>query len=292
MFRGQVTHMQMRERVAIIAALIMGAGMTGGVLHAQQAEVGLVLSSDDRRSGCGTCPWSQTVELLSRRVVVLRRLRERRRVSLLLDGGGALFGGGTREQGAKVIKLFNHMGYTAINLSPVDFRLGKQATLALVKQAKFRVLSANLLDAASGKRLVQPYLLRGKTAIVGLSQRPAGLAHLAHLREQLAGVRIGSPDTALKALLPELRQQGAKRVLVLYHGSAAGAIALRRRWGGKLDAILVGGARRDYLPMDGRPPLIAAGRYGAGLTVASLAWNEKSKKNRVRVVYDSPPKKP
>ena len=41
-----------------------------------------------------------------------------------------------------------------------DFRRGKAATLVLLQDAQFAVLSANLLDADTGQPLVQPYVIK------------------------------------------------------------------------------------------------------------------------------------
>jgi hypothetical protein len=76
-----------------------------------------------------------------------------------MDAGNALFGAESLEsQGRVILAAYNALGYDAVNLSYRDFRRGKAATLALVQDAQFAVLSANLLDTDMGQPFVQPYI--------------------------------------------------------------------------------------------------------------------------------------
>ena len=79
-----------------------------------------------------------------------------------------------------IIAAYNALGYDAVNLSHHDFWFGKATTLALLKDAKFAVISANLLDDKRDEPLVRPFTVKEiggqRIAIVGVAQRlPASI---------------------------------------------------------------------------------------------------------------------
>ena len=129
-----------------------------------------------------------------------------------------------------------------------DFRRGKAATLVLLQDAQFAVLSANLLDADTGQPLVQPYVIKQvahqRIVLIGLIQSPAGLAYLPHLKEQLTGIRIHSPLEALSQWLPKAQAE-SDRVILLYYGTLTGLQPIREGFGNAFAAILVGGSRPE-----------------------------------------------
>jgi len=164
-----------------------------------------------------------------------------------------------------IVAAYNALGYDALNLAYCDFRLGKQQTLALVGQAKFAVVSANLLDAQTNAPLTKPYCVvtrpDGKVAIVGVTERPAGLDILPHLRRQFAGIRIQPPVDALGQWLPKARAE-SDRVILLYYGSSSGLQAIQQKFGDQLAAIVVGGFRPEDPSPATAPPLVGARKVG------------------------------
>jgi 2',3'-cyclic-nucleotide 2'-phosphodiesterase (5'-nucleotidase family) len=82
-----------------------------------------------------------------------------------VDASNALFGAESlASQGRVVVAAYQVLGYDAVNLSYRDFRRGKAATLALLQDAQFATLSANVLDADTGQPLVQPYIIKQMAA--------------------------------------------------------------------------------------------------------------------------------
>jgi hypothetical protein len=120
-------------------------------------------------------------------------------------------------------------------------------------------------------------------AFLGATEVPAGLEFLPHLKSQLAGVRLDPPAEAIAEWLPEAKAQ-ADRVALLYYGSAAGVRAIRERFGGELDAILVGGLRPEQLPAGADPPLAASTELGRHVTRVVLAGEGSGKVAEVAVI--------
>jgi hypothetical protein len=185
---------------------------------------------------------------------------------LLVDAGNSLVGPESIESGGRVIvAAYDTLGYDAVNLSYRDFRLGKAATLALVRAARFSVVSANLLDETSGRLVAAPFVVKRAGAIriafVGLTELPAGVGNLEHVQAQLAGLRVRPPTDALREWLPRAEGE-SDRVALLFYGSANGLDAVSREFGARLAAILVGGLRPGDLPQRTSPPTAATTERG------------------------------
>ena len=93
--------------------------------------------------------------------------RESRLPVLLLDGGSLLFRPGHYDPGqtaqagivaTALVDSYNLMAYDAVGVSSRDLAGGVAFLLELQARAKFAWLSANLLDARSGRPLFRPYL--------------------------------------------------------------------------------------------------------------------------------------
>jgi hypothetical protein len=259
-----------------------------------QAGQGLALSLTADTEGhigpCRECPFHPGLGGLTRRATSLAQLRKEQPNLLLVDAGNALIGSESLEsKGRVIVAAYNGMGYDAVNLCHRDFWFGKAATLAVLKEAKFAVLSANFLDEASGELLAQPYVVknvngpltppfpperrgggeRGRIALVGVAEPPAGRDFLPHLKEHLAGIRIEPPAEALAKWLPKAKGE-ADQIILLYYGSAGGLAPIREKFSNDLTAILVGGIRPEHLPEDTKPPLIGTSNHGRHLAQVTI----------------------
>jgi hypothetical protein len=135
-------------------------------------------------------------------------------------------------------------------------------------------VSANLLDAQTNAPLAKPYCVvtrsDGKVAIVGVTERPAGLDILPHLRRQFAGIRIEPPVDALGQWLPKAKAE-SDRVILLYYGSSSGLQPIQQKFGDQLAAIVVGGFRPDNLSPAAAPPLVGAEEHGKSVARLTLS---------------------
>jgi 2',3'-cyclic-nucleotide 2'-phosphodiesterase (5'-nucleotidase family) len=223
---------------------------------------------------CQSCPGHPGLGGLVRRATLVDRMRRENPSTLLLDAGNALFGAESLDShGRVIVAAYDALGYDAVNLSYRDFRLGKAATLDLLNRVKFAALSSNLVDEATGTPLVRPYVVKTvegrRIALVGVTDAPAGLGILPHLKEQLDGVRIQPPSEALATWLPKARAE-SDRVILLYYGSAAGVERIRERFADQIDLILVGGSRPEELPAGTKPPVVATSQHGRHLARVML----------------------
>ena len=258
----------------IVAVVLAGWTLSGPGATTQGALAVLFTADTEGHAGpCDACPHGRGLGGLDRRAGLVAKQRQGGPV-LLLDGGNALFGnddsGAGPLGGARLVaQAYAKTGYDAVNLSYRDFRAGKDATLKLIQEAGLTAVSANLVDDA-GRPVAKPYVVidRGgeKVAVLGVTEPPRGLEFLPHLKQQLAGLRVDPPAAALKAQLPKAKAEAA-RVIVLYHGSAAGLEPVRAEAAaGGAEAVLVGGVRPESLPPSATPPIAGAAEHGKYVT--------------------------
>jgi hypothetical protein len=254
----------------------MGALLVTALVQVAWGQAHLAFTADTQGhvGPCQSCPGARGLGSLARRQTMLAQLRQREPGLLLLDAGDALFGDESLPSGGKVIAAaYDALGYDAVNISYRDFRLGKAGTLSALQGAKFTPISANLLDADTGKPLFQPYVIKQaggmKIAIVGATESPAALAVLPELGKQLAGIKIQAPADALAVVLPKAHAE-AGRVVLLFYGSPAGVAPIRKQFGSAVDVILMGGAQPGELPAGGTPLVVATSSHGRQVADVTL----------------------
>jgi 2',3'-cyclic-nucleotide 2'-phosphodiesterase (5'-nucleotidase family) len=230
---------------------------------------GLTADTEGHVGPCRECPFHPGLGGLTRRATSLAQLRKEESSLLLLDAGNAFIGSESlASKGQVMVAAYNALDYDAVNLCHRDFWFGKAETLALLKDAKFAAISANLLDEDNSEPLVRPYIVkeigRQRIAILGVAQAPAGIDFLPHLKEHLAGIRIQPPAEALAKWLPKAKAE-SDQIILLYYGSLSGLQPIQERFGGDFTAILVGGIRPEQLPEDAKPPLIGTSNHGRHL---------------------------
>lgn len=230
---------------------------------------------------CTACPSHPGLGGLARRASLLAELRRANPQLLLLDAGNALLGADSViSEGRALVGAYNSLRYDVVHLTPRDLWLGKRPTLDLLAGATFDVVSANLLDEATGEPLAKPFAIRTvgarRIAVIGVSEPPAGAGILPHVTRAMAGVRVEKPVDALAHWLPQAQSKAAARnagaapddganapaVILLYYGSPRGLRAIRERFGQDLTVILVGGARPERLPTEGHPPVVGTDEHG------------------------------
>ena len=206
---------------------------------------------------------------IARRATVVAEARKAGDV-LLLDGGNALFGDDSAASGGRVVAAaYAKLAYDAVGVSFRDFRLGKAHTVEVLRDLP--ATSANLLDAASGKPLFQPFVVKTvagrKVAVVSVTELPAALDDLPHLSRQLKGITVAPAADALGQVLPQARSQ-ADAVVLMYYGPSTRLRAVVERFGKDVACVLAGGVRPEALPVDSKPPV--AGTVSRGRTLAKL----------------------
>jgi 2',3'-cyclic-nucleotide 2'-phosphodiesterase (5'-nucleotidase family) len=287
---GPCTHPARRAASGfVLVGLIAAAAACGS------RDVDLLLTADTegRIRACESCSTAGGLGELSRRASAVGHLRSSRASSLLVDAGNFLIGPDSLDSGGRVIAAaYSRLGYDAVNLSYRDFRLGKSSTLEVLRAGSFSVVSANVVDDATGRPVAEPFVVKRAGAVrvgfLGLTELPPGVERLEHIATQLAGLRVRPPAEALAEWLPKARAASDVTVL-LFHGSAEGLAAVRSKFGGQLSAILVGGLRPADLPDPANPPVVAVGEGGTDVMAIRLPASGRTEVRRVPVDGRFPP---
>jgi 2',3'-cyclic-nucleotide 2'-phosphodiesterase (5'-nucleotidase family) len=264
----------------LVAALVSGCA---------PGEVVLLFTADAEGAihACSSCSADNGLGDLARRSTAVAAERRRQPATMLADAGNFLIGPDSIGSGGRVMaEAYRQLGYNVVNVSFREFRLGRTKTVSVLATSGLRAVSANLIDEATGKRLFPAYVTVGsgglRTAFIGLTELPAGVEGVEHIRTQLAGVRIRPPREALAEWLPKARAE-ADRVVVLFYGDAAGLDAVRREANSRVAVILVGGLRASDVPTGGSPLVVATADLGKQLTRVTLPRSGPAGVSRIDV---------
>ncbi len=129
---------------------------------------------------CG-CPEGGDNGGLPRRSHYFKTVKEEAKNLLILDGGDALIISyfsqpsereKARKRAAFVLRLYEALGYRAVNIGDTDLGLGIEYLTNLQRNSKMTFLSANLKDKKTEKPVFKPYLIEEiediKIGILGL----------------------------------------------------------------------------------------------------------------------------
>jgi 5'-nucleotidase len=130
---------------------------------------------------CGTCPETGDNGGLARRSFYINPVRKEAKNLLILDGGDALvlsfFGreserGKARRRAGVVLKIYERIGYDALNIGDTDLGLGVECLRSLQKSSKIPFLSANLKDKKTERPIFKSHLVKEvdgmRIGIIGL----------------------------------------------------------------------------------------------------------------------------
>ena len=277
--------------VCVVTALSVAVGTRAAPADLESG-ISLLFTADTEGhvGPCVQCPMHAGDGGLARRATALAKARSGGLRPLLLDAGNFLFGFDSFESDGKVIiTAYNALQYDAVNLSYRDFHSGKARTLELIQSSKVNFLSANLVDESTGKLLAPPFIVKEsgglKVGLIGLTQPPAGVAALPHMKRQLAGITFRAPADALAEWLPKAAAE-SPRVILLYYGPATGLRDIRDRFGKQLLAIVVGGISQEQFPTDTLTTTLGAEEHGRSLTSVRISGDEKPRFEIARIPLD------
>jgi 5'-nucleotidase/UDP-sugar diphosphatase len=204
---------------------------------------------------------------VARRATKIDEIRaESERPVLVLDSGNTIFGQAlaVQTQGQVIVESMSAMGYDAMTVGQSDLSFGLDVLLQRAQEADFAFLSCNLVNRASGQRLLDPYVVLERDGvrlgILGVTEPEA--ASLAVVTEQVAVI---DPIEALREYLPGVREK-SDVVVVLSHLGVDEDRHLARVFPG-ID-IIVGGRSRSLLAepeTEGNVVIVQAGYGGEWL---------------------------
>lgn len=136
---------------------------------------------------------------------------------LRVDAGDALQGVQDFEimEYERILEAFGQMDFRALNIGAREAELSAAVLRRIQSKTGAPLVSANLFSAESGKTILPPFI---KTEVGGKTVILTGILHPDSIDPtQLGeGLRLESPELALKALLPDLRQQCDLLVLLAF----------------------------------------------------------------------------
>ncbi len=182
---------------------------------------------------------------LARRAAFIKAVREQRENVLVVDAGDSLLTlqrVGDLEQGKLLVESFNQMGYDAIALGGMDFRMGLDVLRAQIETANFPILSINALDAQTKHFFDRDYTLvrmhGHQIAIIGLTDTKMA-------REVTHGeVTLLEPVQSLADLVQHIEDE-ADIVIVLSHLGAQFDLNLGLMVSG-IDVVVSGQDKQAY----------------------------------------------
>lgn len=157
---------------------------------------------------------------------IIREERERARErgwGFLLVEGGDIFQGtpvGEFSQGKAIIEYMNRMDYDLMAVGNHDLDKGPELLKSLARMAEFPMLSANLVDSASGQVLdyLKPYVIleRGglKIGLLGIMvQTLRGM----QTPENLRGIEVLPEIPTIRQWMDTLRAKGVDLIVGMHH---------------------------------------------------------------------------
>jgi 2',3'-cyclic-nucleotide 2'-phosphodiesterase (5'-nucleotidase family) len=139
---------------------------------------------------------------------------------LLFDTGNFFQGTpeGVLTEGEIVIRLMNELGYDAFSLGKNDFDYGPETLRKLSKLAKSPILCTNLRDIDTGGTpgYVKEYLLQDfKDIKIGITSVLTDKVKKLVSQDTLTGLDFLKPDETLKDVSSNLKDQGARIIVLL-----------------------------------------------------------------------------
>jgi len=199
------------------------------------------------------CACDPSVGGLARRASYIESVRAEAENVLVVDAGDSLLTlqrVGDPEQGRLLAEAFNQLGYDAVVLGGLDFRMGLDVLREQIQTADYAVLSANTLDPQTKELLAEPY-----TIVERAGRRVAliGLTDAKTVTEVTGGqVPVLEPVEQLIDIVTEVHDE-VDVVVVLSHLGFVFDINLQKV-APEIDVIVSGRDKEVY-----DPPLTAAG---------------------------------
>ena len=188
---------------------------------------------------------------------------------LLLDAGDTLSDTliGRQTTGRAILELMNFLRYDAMAVGNHDLDFTVETLREQIREARFAVLAANLVDRDTRRGFTRSYLIREvggvKVGILGLAYPNTALTSSPR---NVTGLEFREGAATANELIPLLRRDGAELVVVLSHLGLSADKQLAERVRG-IDVIVSGHSHnRMRAAMRVRDTLIVqAGAHGSDL---------------------------
>ena len=127
-----------KRQVAIMVAWLLLSVVPGSVFG-QEVSVLLTADAEGQIGPCIVCPEDSGRGGLAQLATLISQHRQQHPTTLVISAGNAFFGPESlASHGRVILEAYKEMEYDIVHLSARDFRLGKEATVKLIRQAPFR----------------------------------------------------------------------------------------------------------------------------------------------------------
>jgi 2',3'-cyclic-nucleotide 2'-phosphodiesterase (5'-nucleotidase family) len=205
---------------------------------------------------------------------MIESIRKDERSVLLLDCG-AVFNS-QKDTAELMLNAMELMGYDALNLGSPEFNFGKEFLEHTRSHVSFPYIASNLRYGGSKLPWTREYIIKEvggiKVAILGVLN-PDGLTQIPN-QEQVKGLEVIPPETALNRLLPEVREK-ADLVILLSQFDVKETIALVKATKGVDVAISSGSDDIFYAEAPENNVLLQTGSQGKTLGLLKITLDEK-----------------
>ncbi|MCL5774066.1 MAG: 5'-nucleotidase C-terminal domain-containing protein [Firmicutes bacterium] len=169
---------------------------------------------------------------------------------LLLDAGDIAQGTPISNifKGLSVIDVMNHENYDVGTIGNHEFDWGQKALLQMIKNAKFQIVTANIIEKDKNALLfgLKPYTIREvqgvKIAVIGVTTTDTPIVTKP---SNVDGLEFQDPAAVVNRYYPIVKSKGAKIVIVLSHLGVDADEALAKKVKG-VD-LIVGGHSHTVL---------------------------------------------
>lgn len=248
----------MTTLLALVTFALCSPGTIASGAQTIPDEPALLVSADTRGAitSCSSCPRTAADGPgLPQRAGWTAALRARRQDVVLVDAGDFLIGPESLpSSGAVIVEAYDAMGYEAAHVTTADLWLGRDATLAVLAEARFELFSANLYGAG-GQRLFLPFHLTEvgaeSVALVGVSA--PGSAPV--------GVTVRPVAESLSEVARELESFAVDQRVLFFHGSSQDLDAVPAELLAGFDAVVTSRAAIDC------PPFVRLPLHGAAMAL-------------------------
>lgn len=201
-------------------------------------------------------------------------------------------------RGTPVIEIMNRLRFDAMAVGNHEFDWGRETLTAMISEAAFPFLSANITDADFNYLpRVRPYLLvTRKDITIGIIGVTTTETKVTTKPGNVSDLLFLDPLEVVPRMIEGVKQQGARLVVVLSHLGLDGDIDLAGKVSG-ID-VIVGGHSHTAVTTPvtvGRTIIVQAGCYGVYLGTLKLKVDSETghiidatKENALRTVYAGP----
>ncbi len=257
----------MRTRILRALPLAAAALLSASFLPAQNLTIYYTASLRGNLDGC-SCERNRVAGLVKRAVFQRTVSRD----ALVLDAGDILDATRDPDLTREILAVYRELGYAAVGVGETELSEGAQALVANAR--RFPFLGHNLQVHSSPERWSplspKPLLLTRAGVRIGI----LGIIEPRMLegREDVVvgNLRLDDPAQTVARLAAECRQQGARLVIVLFHGDDSAARRLAEA-SPQVDLVLFGHAGWLVPPAKAGRALVASpGENGNRIGVLTL----------------------